>query len=483
MMSSHGSNPPRPPSIGTLLSREDVQAALKRLPRAAVVDALRAEVRKEREKMLLGHPSRTEDQLAAEALAIARGASRGTLSRAINATGIVLHTGLGRAVLAAEAVRQVLEAAKGHCVLEIDRETGRRGSRQNHVNSLLRELTGAEAALVVNNNAAAVLLGVAALAAGKEVVLSRGQSVEIGGAFRMPDIVRAAGAVLVEVGTTNRTRLSDYERAVTDRTGLLLRCHPSNFRMVGFTEEVSGQDLAALGRARGIPVMDDLGSGALLPTQSLGTGPVQTLREAVGSGVDLVTASGDKLLGGPQAGILLGREPVIEAVARHPMARAVRCDKLTLAALEATLRLYHDPAVATRAVPTLRYLSRSKTDIQSLARSLVRRLRPLAELADVGLAAGYSQVGGGSLPGENLPTVLVQVRPQAISEERLARLLRHAEPPIFARTQDGAVVFDLRTVEPGEVAEIARAIQAALRGESRGRSATAVGAQTTEEGT
>ena len=384
-----------------------------------------------------------------------------SLRRAINATGIVLHTGLGRARLADSARDALIEVAGAHSTLEIDMETGRRGSRQDRVRSILCEMTGAEDAAVVNNCAGAVFLAVSALAAGKEVIISRGELVEIGGAFRMPDIIRASGAVLVEVGTTNRTRLSDYRTAITDRTGLILRCYPSNFAIVGFTEAAPTAALAMLGREHGIPVMDDQGSGALLAPERFGL-PVGkgSLHASVASGCDLVTASGDKLLGGPQAGIVLGRRAFVERIAAHPLSRALRVDKFTLTALEATLRLYRDPERALREIPTLRYLSRGLPELTALAETLRTGLaEALGERFIVTTLAERSQVGGGSLPGEDLPTTCVSLRAITGSpspDEIAARLRRHT-PPVFARIKSDAVLFDPRTVERDEIDIIIRA--------------------------
>lgn len=450
----------RLPSVSRLLDREDVQESLSRLPRELVVTCLRSVIESARAS---GNGSDPE-LIARDAIRKAEAQSRQSLCRAINATGIVLHTGLGRAVLCEQARRAVEEVARGHSVLEVESESGRRGSRQAHVQALLRELTGADDGLVVNNNAGAVLLAVTALAAGREVIISRGELVEIGGAFRVPDIIRASGAALVEVGTTNRTRIKDFEEAITDRTALLLRCHPSNFRLIGFTQEVPLADLSALGRARGIPVLDDLGSGALADTSPY-AGATTTLRQSVASGSDVVTASGDKLLGGPQAGILVGRSDLVERIARHPLARALRVDKMTMAALEATLRVYRDPGAAWREIPTLRYLSRDAATLRSMALRLGKSLTAAAEgRLTVDLVEEESQVGGGSLPGENLPTTCVRISPTepGRSADGLAAALRRADSPVFARVKAGSVLLDVRTLEESEFDEIACALRAAL---------------------
>jgi len=366
------------------------------------------------------------------------------LRYAINATGVVLHTGLGRARLCDSARRAVEDAARGHAVLEIDAETGERGSRQTVFRELLRRLTGAEDAFVCNNNAAAVMLCVNTLASGREAILSRGQSVEIGGSFRMPDVIRSAGATLVEVGTTNKTRLSDYQKAIGPATGCVIRCHPSNFQVVGFTEEVPAREMAGLS----IPVIDDVGSGCLVDTAMFGLPHEPTLGEAVASGVGLVTASGDKLLGGPQAGLVLGKRELVKRLSKNPLARAVRCDKLTLAALEATLREYLDPERALRSIPTLRYLGRTLPELRSMAETL-------AGMIGGEVIQGRSEVGGGSLPGSELPSFLVALDGPPME---LAHKLRTGDPPIFARIVDDRVCLDVRTLEENEFLAIHTAL-------------------------
>lgn len=433
--------------------------ALGRLPRAVVVDALRTVISDARSDLNGGAPLPVE-AFVEQAIRRAEAAQQPALRRAINATGVVLHTGLGRAVLSQAARDAMAQVASGHSTLEIDAESGKRGARQEHVSALLCELTGAEAAAVVNNNAGATFLSVTALAAGKEVIISRGELVEIGGSFRMPDIIRASGARLVEVGTTNRTRVKDFDRAITEETGLLLRCHPSNFKVVGFTEEVAAADLARLGHERGIPVMDDLGSGAVVDTSLLGAGPTTTLRAAVESGCDVVTASGDKLLGGPQAGIIIGKAEYVKRIIKHPLARALRIDKLTLAALEATLRLYRDPERAQREIPTLRYLSRTRDELRQMAEELRAAIESNGKgSVKAELTEEHSQVGGGSLPGENLPTVCVRVQPpKGLSVNELAARLRANNPPVFARIKEGGLLLDPRTLEREEFGEVVAAL-------------------------
>ncbi len=459
------------PAVGKLLETPQVQAALQRIPRALMVAALREEIALERQR--LSDASRPPDipSLIERAIARASSADSPSLQPAINATGTILHTGLGRAVLSDAAREAILQTASGHCTLEIDIPSGRRGSRQDHVRGLLCELTGAESALVVNNNAGATVLAIMSVAAGREVIISRGELVEIGGSFRLPDIIRVSGARLVEVGTTNRTRLSDYARAITPDTGLLLKCHPSNFKIVGFTEETSTAELVSLGRERGVPVMDDLGSGAILSPEQPGIGRSVTLGMAAATGCDLVTASGDKLLGGPQAGIILGRKDLIEQIGRHPLARALRVDKFTLAALEATLRLYRDPSRAVAEIPTLRYLLRDPSFLKRSAQRLKRAIEAACpETYLLEIVSSFSQVGGGSLPGEMLPTWCVRLKLSdgSLTEEEIASGLRKNKPPVFARIQEEALLLDPRTLEEREFQAIASALST-LAGSKNGR--------------
>ena len=405
------------PSVNRVLESPALRELANALPAKLLTEAARAALSSARQTLIAASdgaaPNIEVEALAREAAAIALRCFAPVLQAAINATGIVLHTGLGRARLAPAAVSAINEIAANHCNLEIDRDTGKRGSRREAVRDLLCELTGAEDAAVVNNCAGAVLLSIAALAAGGEVLISRGELVEIGGEFRMPDIIQASGAILVEVGATNRTRLQDYRAAITERTALILRCRPSNFAIIGFTEETDLAELAALGRERNIPVMEDQGSGALLDMSRFGiAGGKGTLRDSIRAGANLVTASGDKLLGGPQAGLILGEAARVEQIIAHPLARALRVDKFTLAALEATLRLYRAPDAAITQIPTLRYMAREEPELDWMARLLANRIRAAAPpgLLEITRIAENSQVGGGSLPGENLPSICVCLR-------------------------------------------------------------------------
>ncbi len=400
--------------------------------------------------------ARLEDRLAKRAAP--------SLAPAVNATGIIMHSGLGRAVLS-EAARAALAAvAAGYSTLALDPETGKRVSRDRHVEGLLRELTGAEAATVANNNAAATVLILNTLARGKEVVVSRGQLVEIGGSFRMPDVMTTSGAVLREVGTTNKTHLRDYEAAVTGSTGAILRVHHSNYRIVGFAEEPGIEELAALGRARGVPVVDDLGSGALVDLSPYGLAPEPMVRASLQAGADVVCFSGDKLIGGPQCGLIVGKAAWIQKIKKNPLARAFRCGKLSLAALEATLRLFLAPEKLAERHPIYRMLALTPDELGRRAKKLAAALRK-ALPAGVVLAVedGESQVGSGAVPVETLPTKVLSVSSPALSAEDLARRLRLLAPPIFARIHKDAVLFDFRTIQPGEDAIVERALVSLLK--------------------
>jgi L-seryl-tRNA(Ser) seleniumtransferase len=423
------------PSVDELLRDERLAAE----PHDLVVSAARTVLARARKEIHAGRdPGSLPDRVVAELA----GARRPSLRRVLNATGVLVHTNLGRAPLAAAALERVVEVGRGYSNLEHDLETGARGSRQGHLVGLLRRLTGAESALVVNNNAAAVLLALAALAEGREVVVSRGELLEIGDGFRIPDVLGRSGARLVEVGTTNRTRASDYERAIGPDTALLLRVHQSNFRMVGFAELPRLAELAEVARRRSLPLVDDLGSGALAAIGDEPT-PAESLRE----GADLVCFSGDKLLGGPQAGIVVGRAELVERLRRHPLQRAFRPDKLTLAALEGTLLLALDPG--TRAeVPVLRMLHEPVEVVRA-------RAARLAEIVGGDVEETVARVGGGALPLSELPSAACAV------EEGLADELRAGDPPVVAIVRDGRTLLDCRTLTDAEVDEVVRAVAAA----------------------
>ncbi|WP_225413497.1 L-seryl-tRNA(Sec) selenium transferase [Stigmatella hybrida] len=446
------------PSIEQLLRRPSLDPRLAALPRARAVAALRLAVERVRGRLLRGEARPFEDADVDGAL---RSLLTPRLRPVLNATGVVLHTNLGRAPLAAEAVARVAAVARGYSNLEYDLEEGERGSRYAPVVELLTALTGAEDVLVVNNGAGAALLVLAALAAGKECVVSRGELVEIGGGFRVPDVMRQSGARLVEVGTTNRTRRSDYEAALTPDTGLLVKVHRSNFEMVGFTEEVAVGALATLGQARGVPVFQDLGSGLLVPLSGEGLTAEPSVRHSVAAGVDVVAFSGDKLLGGPQAGIIVGRKALLSRIKAHPLTRALRVDKMTVAALEATLELYRDGR--PEAVPTWRLLAQPSEVLQARAERLRELLAARGVRARVGAVSG--QVGGGAMPLARLPSfacILTVQEPEGFLEA-----LRGAEVPVIGRIADGEVLLDVRCLAEDDLGPVAEAV-VGTAGQERG---------------
>jgi L-seryl-tRNA(Ser) seleniumtransferase len=440
-----------PESLRRLPSVERLSSRLPEAPHHLAVAAARAAIDAARETVLAGEPAPSEEELARRAAERLARLTRPSLRRVINATGVVLHTNLGRAPLAPAAVERVAEVAAGYSNLEYDLESGARGSRGSHVEELLRELSGAEAALAVNNNAAAVMLALAALAADGEVLVSRGELVEIGGSFRIPDILAHSGATLVEVGTTNRTRLADYAESIGERTTALLRVHQSNFRIVGFAEQPRAGELAALARERGIAMVDDLGSGALGEVHD-----EPTVRAALAAGADLVCCSGDKLLGGPQAGLLFGRAEAVERCRRHPLARAMRLDKLQLAALEATLRLHRDEGSA--ALPALAMIEAPEEELQGRAEAMADAIGTAAE---VGRENGAP--GGGSLADVALEGPVCLVEPGEDSADAVLARLREGEPPVIARIVRDRLVLDPRTMGDEEAARAAAAVREALR--------------------
>ncbi|MBU0673669.1 MAG: L-seryl-tRNA(Sec) selenium transferase [Proteobacteria bacterium] len=395
----------------------------------------------------------------------ARLAARNTpnFKRVINATGVVIHTNLGRSVLPDSAMAWINRVGAGYSNLEFDLTTGRRGSRYSLVEELLCELTGAEAALVVNNNAAAVLLSLETLAKGREVVVSRGQLVEIGGSFRIPDVMARSGATLIEVGATNRTHLRDYEAAITENTALLLKVHTSNYRIIGFSSEVPLPDLVTLAGRHDLPVMEDLGSGCLIDLSRFGLPREPTVGEVVASGADVVTFSGDKLLGGPQAGIILGRKEIVERIKKNPLNRALRIDKFTLAGLEAVLRIYGDQEDALKIIPTLAMLSMPIEKIKARAQKLIRQIKkPLTDHCFAVTISAFSRVGGGALPEQDLPTVAVALTPLNRSVNDLEKSLREYPEPVIGRIEKDQFLLDMRTVADHEINQLATTILAVL---------------------
>lgn len=452
-------------AVDEVLREPVVAALLEAHPRELVVDAVRTVLERLRREILDGGRRPEAGELSAARLApwveaLVRRATTPSLRRVLNATGVVVHTNLGRAVLPDEAVAAVAAAASACCDLEYDLARGERASRQDHVHDVLRTLTGAEDALVVNNNAAAVLLALAATGRGGEVLVARGQLVEIGDSFRIPDILRESGAELVEVGTTNRTYLRDYEAAWTERSRAVLRVHTSNYRIVGFTSEPPLAQLAELAHDRGAVLIDDLGSGALADLELFADEP--SVRESLAAGADVVTFSGDKMLGGPQAGIAVGRAATIAAMRRHPLARALRIDKLDVAALDVVLRLYLDPRRALERIPTLAALSEPLDAVRRRAARLAEELAGLGDEVAVEIVPSVARAGAGALPVAELPSAAVTVTAARLDAEGLARRLRGGEPAVVGRVQDGRLRLDARTLREGDLGEVVAAVRRAL---------------------
>ena len=450
------------PSVDALLERVQGDAALKGIPRARIVQAVREVLAGERGRLLEGRAGAVTpldaDALARRVVVELSRAGAFSLAPIINATGVVLHTNLGRALLSPLALERLRRVGSAYSNLELDLKTKERGSRYVHVDGLLKRLTGAPASLVVNNNAAAVLLALESLARGKEVIVSRGELIEIGGEFRIPDIMRRSGAILREVGTTNRTHLRDYADAIGPETALLLKVHTSNYRVLGFTAQVPTRELVELGRSRGIPVMEDLGSGCFVDLRPYGFPYEPTVQEAVAAGLDLVSFSGDKLLGGPQAGIVVGKAELVERLKKNPLNRALRIDKLTLAGLEATLYAY-EAGNALETIPTLRMLTERLAAVRRRARRLLRRLSPSVVTAlGATLVEGRAQVGGGSLPLVELPTVALAIGTTERSAHALDQALREGEPPVIGRIADDRLLLDSRTVLNSDIPALAEAL-------------------------
>lgn len=458
------------PKVDELLAAQEVKEFLKTYPNEVVREGIRNGLERLRQDILRAEKTKdiTEETFTLSQLLpmfkeeIAKQVNP-HLRRAINATGVVIHTNLGRSPLGERTLQRVVEIAQGYSNLEYDLSGGMRGSRYAHVEEILLRLSGAEGGIVVNNNAGAVLLALNTLAVGKEVIVSRGELVEIGGAFRIPDVMARSGAILREVGTTNRTHLRDYEEAINDNTALLLKVHTSNYRVVGFTAEVTLEELVQLGGKYNRPVLNDLGSGCLIDLSVYGLEKEPTVQEAMAAGADVVTFSGDKLLGGPQAGIILGKKELIDGIKANPLNRALRIDKLTLAALESTLIAYLSEGSAIQEIPTLRMLTIPLEELRKRARRLERLLKGEMKEASIEVIKEKSQVGGGSLPLQNLSTWAVALKPHEARVELLEAELRHQDPPIIARISDDQLVLDLRTIQEGELKTVAQGMMRALQ--------------------
>jgi L-seryl-tRNA(Ser) seleniumtransferase len=446
------------PSVDALLQEPRVQELLNQHPRAMVVERVRSVLARLREQVGSGRASvPAKEALVDEiALEVARGSIRG-LRRVVNATGVILHTGLGRAPLP-EAAKEALLDVAGYCNVQSSLETGERAVREAFVAELLKKLTGAEAATVVNNNAGATLIVLNTLAKGKEVIVSRGQMVEIGGSFRIPDVMAQSGATLVGVGTTNRTHLRDYEQAITDNTGVLLRVHASNYKILGFTKEVPLVDLVALGREHDLPVVDDLGSGALIDLRGFGVEYEPMVSDSIKEGADIATFSADKLIGGPQGGVIVGREELVNRVRKNPLFRAMRICKLTLASLEATLRLYLDEETLLREVPFYRILATPVSEVERRANALAERIRHEVPGLDVSVLEDVARPGSGALPIEELASYSVAVTVPSVGAKEFARRLRMRPVPVFSKIRDNKVLLDLRTTFPEDEDEVVSAV-------------------------
>ena len=453
------------PAVDLLLDHPDLAEVSSKYPRTLILKAINQVLDEIRKRIETGNgfqkPSELGlDLVAAKVVERLEPLARSTLRQVINATGIVVHTNLGRSILAESVLQRFRPLSGGYSNLEYNLEKGKRGSRYSHVEGILKELTLAEGAMVVNNNAAAVLLSLETLAKGREVVVSRGQLVEIGGSFRIPSVMRKSGAKMVEVGATNKTHLSDYEEVIGPDTALLLKVHRSNFEIVGFTEDVVASQLVSLGNKYRIPVMEDLGSGCFVDFSKYGLFKEPTVQDVLSQGVDLVTFSGDKLLGGPQAGIILGRKNLVDAIRKNQLSRALRIDKLTLLALEETLNIYRDERVALREIPTLRMILQPHRSLKTKAQRLFKMIGSLnAQNFAIDLLDGDSKVGGGALPFLELPSRLLCLVPRKLSANYMEGWLKSYNPPIIVRLGKDNVLLDLRTIQEKELKVVAQAIR------------------------
>lgn len=453
------------PSVDQLLNSPKGRALADIYGRPALTGALRfilSQLRKE-PGMVSGEFSRKDIMEQAERF-LDRKASP-SLRNAVNATGIILHTGLGRAVLSQSAIAEIDDVIRGYCTLAVYPDTGRRGNREVHIKNIITEITGAEDATIVNNNAAATILILNTLAKGREVIVSRGQMIEIGGSFRMPEIMGVSGAFLKEVGTTNKTHLKDYVSAVNEKTGAILHVHQSNYRIVGFTEEPSLSELVEVGKRYNLPVIDDIGSGALIDLSVFNVQSEPMVQESIKKGASVVCFSGDKLIGGPQSGIIAGRSEFIEKIRKNPLARAMRVGKMTIAGMEATLKLFLNPEKLRKEHPVYRMLSFTQEELNSRARQVLEGLPvKVMEKAEIEVVDGFSQMGSGSVPTEVLPSKLMSIRYPGMDVEELAKKFRYYKPPIFPRVHKNALLLDFRTIQADEDSIVAKAVVEILGG-------------------
>lgn len=435
------------PKIDELLKEKEVQEAIDNNPRTLVVEALRDTINFFRQEILKDRIEILDkEEVLSHALNLVSKKNQSNLRKVINATGTVIHTNLGRSLLGEKAIENVITVAGSYNNLEYDIETGKRGSRYSHIEELIKKVTGAEAAMVVNNNAAAIMLVLDTLSKGKEAIVSRGQLVEIGGSFRVPEVMKFSGAKLVEIGTTNRTHLYDYADNITEDTGVLLKIHTSNFKIYGFTEEVSLEELVTLGSEKNIPVVEDIGSGVLIDFSKYGFTYEPTVQESIRKGVDVVTFSGDKMLGGPQAGIIVGKKQYIDLMKKNQLTRALRIDKMTLAALEGTLKYYLDETEAIKNIPSLNMILCSKEEVKKKCIKLKKKLQRDIDWFSFTIDSDYSMVGGGSMPTEKIPTYVIKVTSDKFSPQELERILRTGETSIICRISNNELILDGRTL-------------------------------------
>lgn len=451
------------PSVDEILRSNQGVQWLNVYPRRYVIQAIRDVIDSRRKEILKGFISDiSEESMMAEIVNTMEKLSSYSLRPLINATGIVIHTNLGRSILSEKSLANIKKVSGSFSNLEYDLKAGKRGKRYTHVIRVLKEVTGAEDALIVNNNAAAVFLCLNTLSKGKEAIVSRGELVEIGGSFRMPEVMSASSAILREVGTTNKTHLHDYERAINDNTALIVKVHKSNFRVSGFVDEVSVEDLVSLGRRYQIPVMFDLGSGCLIDLKPFGIHDEPVVRDIVNTGIDITTFSGDKLLGGPQGGIIVGRKDYIEKIQKNPLTRAMRIDKLTLAGFEATLMEYIEEEKAIENIPTLRMLLQKPEVIRERAKRIAKRLKREIKDVQITVMADTSRAGGGSLPELDFPTYVVTIRSDNVSVNEFEERLRNGNPPIISRIKEGSMIIDARTIRTQDLDDLIKGIKSAL---------------------
>ena len=452
------------PQVNECLNSPHGQRWLQSYYRTIVVRSIREVIDARRKEVLNGaSPELSIDALANDIEEAIKKHSAYKLRPLINASGVVIHTNLGRSILSKKALENVMATAGSYSNLEYEISRGKRGKRYSHIKDIITELTGSEDAIVVNNNAAAVLICLDTFARGKEVIVSRGELVEIGGSFRVPEVMKSSGAILREVGTTNKTHLHDYANAVCGNTGLLMKVHQSNYKVIGFTEEVSIEGLSKVGKEFRIPVVNDLGSGCIIGLEKYGIHDEPTVREVIKQGADIVTFSGDKLLGGPQSGIIVGKEKLIRQIQENPMLRAMRIDKMTFAALEATFMQFLDEEKVLKDIPTVRMLTESQETIKKRAKKILNALKkPVSGLADLEILPDQSRAGGGSLPEADFPTFVVSVRPLNLKVNMLEKKLRLGDPPVIARIKDDMFLIDARTVQDNEIKILANCVIAAL---------------------